>query len=154
MRLRTLIDNINYVELVNMDNMSDEIMGISYNSKKTAPNDLFICLTGEHVDGHEYAEEAFDNGAIAFVVERRLNLDAPQIVVENTADQRQKHQQVAVQLRRQLPADQQQGSGEKHRHIQELSQQYAENLPQDGQHQPQGLGKAVFIGQAQKPQTV
>mgnify|MGYP000770305963 CR=1 FL=1 len=50
MRLRTLIDNINYVELVNMDNMSDEIMGISYNSKKTAPNDLFICLTGEHVD--------------------------------------------------------------------------------------------------------
>ena len=32
MRLRTLIDNINYVELVNMDNMSDEIMGISYNS--------------------------------------------------------------------------------------------------------------------------
>ena len=31
MRLRTLIDNINYVELVNMDNMSDEIMGISYN---------------------------------------------------------------------------------------------------------------------------
>ena len=75
MRLRTLIDNINYVELVNMDNMSDEIMGISYNSKKTAPNDLFICLTGEHVDGHEYAEEAFDNGAIAFVVERRLNLE-------------------------------------------------------------------------------
>ena len=52
MRLRTLIDNINYVELVNMGNMSDEIMGISYNSKKTAPNDLFICLTGEHVDGH------------------------------------------------------------------------------------------------------
>ena len=86
MRLRTLIDNINYVELVNMDNMSDEIMGISYNSKKTAPNDLFICLTGEHVDGHEYAEEAFDNGAIAFVVERRLNLDAPQIVVENTSE--------------------------------------------------------------------
>ena len=82
MRLRTLIDNINYVELVNMDNMSDEIMGISYNSKKTAPNDLFICLTGEHVDGHEYAEEAFDNGAIAFVVERRLNLDAPQIVLK------------------------------------------------------------------------
>ena len=77
-----------------------------------------------------------------------------QIVVENTADQRQKHQQMAVQLRRQLPMDQQQGSGEKHRHIQELSQQYAENLPQDGQHQPQGLGKAVFIGQVQKPQPV
>ena len=55
MKLRTLIDNINYIELVNVDNMSVEVMGISYNSKKTVPNDLFICLTGEHVDGHEYA---------------------------------------------------------------------------------------------------
>ena len=86
MRLRTLIDNINYLELVNVENMSDEIMGISYNSKKTEPNDLFICLTGEHVDGHEYAEEAFANGACACVVERRLNLDEPQIVVENTSE--------------------------------------------------------------------
>ncbi len=86
MRLRTLIDNINYIELVNMDNMSDEIMGLSYNSKKTVPNDLFICLTGEHVDGHEFAEEAFNNGAIAFVVEKRLNLDVPQIVVSDTSE--------------------------------------------------------------------
>ncbi len=86
MRLRTLIDNINYIELVNVDNMSDEIMGISYNSKKTKPNDLFVCLTGEHVDGHEYAEEAFANGACACIVERRLNLDVPQIVVEDTSE--------------------------------------------------------------------
>ncbi len=86
MRLRNLIDSINYIELVNVDNMSDEIMGISYNSKKTVPNDLFICLTGEHVDGHEYAEEAFSNGACACIVERRLNLDVPQIVVEDTSE--------------------------------------------------------------------
>lgn len=86
MKLRTLIDNINYIELVNMDNMSLEVMGLSYNSKKTVPNDLFVCLTGEHVDGHEYAEEAFNNGAIAFVVEKRLNLDVPQIVVSDTSE--------------------------------------------------------------------
>ena len=86
MRLRTLIDNINYIELVNVDDMSEEIQGISYNSKKTIPNDLFICLTGEHVDGHEFAEEAFNNGASAFVVEKRLNLDVPQIVVDNTSE--------------------------------------------------------------------
>ncbi len=85
MKLRNLIDNINYIELVNVENMSDEIMGVSYNSKKTVPNDLFICLTGEHVDGHEYAEEAFANGARACIVERRLNLDVPQIVVDDTS---------------------------------------------------------------------
>ena len=84
MKLDELIEHLDYKDLVNFKNV--EVTGISYNSKKTAPNDLFICLTGEHVDGHEYAEEAFDNGAIAFVVERRLNLDAPQIVVENTSE--------------------------------------------------------------------
>lgn len=86
MKLRNLIDSINYTELVNVENMSDEIMGISYNSKKTRPNDIFICLTGEHVDGHEYAEEAFANGACACIVERRLNLDMPQIVVDDTSE--------------------------------------------------------------------
>ncbi len=85
MKLRTLIDNINYEELVNIDGFSDEILGISYNSKKTEQDDLFICLTGEHVDGHEYAEEAVLNGACLCIVERRLNLDVPQIVVSDTS---------------------------------------------------------------------
>ena len=86
MRLNTLVDNINYVELVNTDDFDSEIMGISYNSKKTKPEDMFICLTGEHVDGHEYAEEAVSNGACLCIVERRLNLDVPQIVVSDTTE--------------------------------------------------------------------
>ena len=86
MRLRTLIDNIDYLELVNIDGFISEIEGISYNSKKTKPDYLFVCLTGEHVDGHEFAEEAVANGANLCVVERRLNLDIPQIVVRNTSE--------------------------------------------------------------------
>ena len=86
MRLRTLIDNIDYLELVNIDGFVSEIEVISYNSKKTQPDDLFICLTGEHVDGHEYAEEAVANGATLCIVERRLNLDIPQIVVSDTTE--------------------------------------------------------------------
>ncbi len=86
MRLSTLTDNLNYIELVNTEDFDSEISGISYNSKKTQPEDLFICLTGEHVDGHEYAEEAVTNGACLCVVERRLNLDIPQIVVSDTTE--------------------------------------------------------------------
>ena len=86
MRLRTLIDNIDYVDLVNIEGFCTEIEGISYNSKKTQPDDIFICLTGEHVDGHEYAEEAVANGATICVVERILNLDIPQIVVSDTTE--------------------------------------------------------------------
>lgn len=86
MKLGNLIRNIDFVELLNIENYEEEIEGLSYNSKKTQPNDLFICLTGEHVDGHEYAEEALANGAVACVVERRLSIDAPQIVVDSTEE--------------------------------------------------------------------
>ena len=86
MRLRTLIDNLNYIELVDIDGFTSEIEGISYNSKKTKPDDVFICMTGEHVDGHEFAEEAVANGACLCIVERRLNLDIPQIVVGDTTE--------------------------------------------------------------------
>ena len=77
---------LDYIETVNIEDISDDIEGISYNSKKTQPNDIFICLTGEHVDGHEYADEAFANGALVCVVERRLTIDMPQIVVASTQE--------------------------------------------------------------------
>lgn len=85
MKLRTLIDNINYIDLANVDDTSIEINGISYNSKKTQPDDIFVCLEGEHVDGHEYAEEAMANGACACLAQKRLNLDIPQIIVPDTS---------------------------------------------------------------------
>ena len=86
MRVSTLIDNISYIESVGIEDIVEDIQGIAYNSKKVQHGDLFICLTGEHVDGHEYAEEAVLNGAIICVVERRLNLDIPQIVVSDTSE--------------------------------------------------------------------
>lgn len=90
MRLRNLLDEIDYIELVNFDkedfDEDIEIDGISYNSKRVNPHDLFVCLTGEHVDGHEYADEALLNGAVVCVVEKRLYIDAPQIVVNSTQD--------------------------------------------------------------------
>jgi multiple sugar transport system ATP-binding protein len=64
MRLGNLIEEINYIELVNIDHLDEQIESITYNSKKVKQNSLFICLPGEHVDGHEYAEEALANGAV------------------------------------------------------------------------------------------
>lgn len=86
MRLGNLVKDIDFIELVNIEDYDEEIEGIKYNSKRVQSGDLFICLTGEHVDGHEYADEALANGAIACVVERRLSSDAPQIVVNSTEE--------------------------------------------------------------------
>ena len=86
MRLGNLIKEIDVIELVNIQDYDEEVENVVYNSKKVQPNDIFVCLTGEHVDGHEYAEEAIANGAIACLVERRLCIDAPQIVVDSTSE--------------------------------------------------------------------
>ncbi|MFE4711269.1 UDP-N-acetylmuramoyl-L-alanyl-D-glutamate--2,6-diaminopimelate ligase [Paenibacillus sp. NPDC056722] len=58
-----------------------EIKNLQTDSRRVQPGDLFICLPGHTVDGHEYASQAVANGAAAIVAERRLDLDVPQIVV-------------------------------------------------------------------------
>lgn len=83
MRLDELIEYLKYDDLINFKRV--EITGISYNSKTTKKGDIFICLVGEHTDGHEYAQMAIDNGAAALLVERPLeNISVPQVQVDST----------------------------------------------------------------------
>ncbi|MCK8487838.1 UDP-N-acetylmuramoyl-L-alanyl-D-glutamate--2,6-diaminopimelate ligase [Paenibacillus sp. MBLB2552] len=58
--------------------------GIAIDSRKVEPGDLFICLPGHTVDGHDYARQAAEQGAAALVVERWLD-DAglPQLKVKD-----------------------------------------------------------------------
>ena len=82
MKLEELIEYLNYKDLLNFKSV--EINGISYNSKTTKNGDIFICLVGEHSDGHEYAQMAIDNGAVALLVEKPLDIKIPQVIVDNT----------------------------------------------------------------------
>ncbi|MDR1327241.1 MAG: UDP-N-acetylmuramoyl-L-alanyl-D-glutamate--2,6-diaminopimelate ligase [Heliobacteriaceae bacterium] len=82
MKLDELIEYLDYKDLVNFKSV--DITGISYDSKTTKAGDIFVCLVGEHTDGHEYAQNAIDKGAAALLVERALNIRIPQIVVDNT----------------------------------------------------------------------
>ena len=82
MRLSELIKGLKYEKLINFEDV--EIKGISYNSKTTKPGDIFVCLVGEHSDGHQYFESALEAGAIAFLVEKELDCDCSQIIVNST----------------------------------------------------------------------
>lgn len=84
MKLDELIEHLDYKDLINFRNV--EISGISYNSKTTKKGDIFICLTGEYTDGHEYAKDALANGAAALLVEKKVDIDKkiPQVVVSST----------------------------------------------------------------------
>jgi UDP-N-acetylmuramoyl-L-alanyl-D-glutamate--2,6-diaminopimelate ligase len=58
-----------------------EVAGLAYDSRAVAPGDLFFCVSGFSVDGHDFAAGAVASGAAALVVERRLALDVPQLRV-------------------------------------------------------------------------
>lgn len=52
--------------------MDIEIASIVTDSRKVRDDCLFICIKGERADGHDYAEFAVENGALAVVSEREL----------------------------------------------------------------------------------
>src|SRR5690349_14422633 len=63
-----------------------DIADLAYDTRAARPGALFFCVRGTNVDGHELAPEASAAGAAAFVVERRLELDAPQLVVPDVRE--------------------------------------------------------------------
>lgn len=68
-------------EVIGDTNIS--IREITHDSQKISAGCLFCCIVGENVDGHDYAFGAVNNGASAILVQRKLNVEVPQIVVEN-----------------------------------------------------------------------
>jgi len=83
MKLDELIEYLDYKDLINFKNI--DITGISYNSTTTKKGDIFVCLVGEHTDGHEFAATAIEAGAAALLVERKIEgIKVPQVVVSST----------------------------------------------------------------------
>ncbi|MBQ8635306.1 UDP-N-acetylmuramoyl-L-alanyl-D-glutamate--2,6-diaminopimelate ligase [bacterium] len=84
MDLSKIIKNIEVVEVLNFKDI--DIKGISYNSNTINSHEIFVCLKGEHVDGHDFAQSAFEKGAVALMCERPLNIEIPQIIVKSTQE--------------------------------------------------------------------
>ncbi|OEF99522.1 UDP-N-acetylmuramoyl-L-alanyl-D-glutamate--2,6-diaminopimelate ligase [Vulcanibacillus modesticaldus] len=61
-----------------------EIDGIKVDSRQVEKGDLFLCLSGFQVDGHDYAKQAVENGAVAIVCEKELPIEIPQIIVKDS----------------------------------------------------------------------
>src|SRR5438128_1445090 len=57
------------------------ITGLAYDSRDVRPGDLFFCVPGFRSDGHRFAPQALERGAAALVVERRLGLPVPELLV-------------------------------------------------------------------------
>ena len=61
-----------------------DVLDLAYDTRAVAPGALFFCVRGQRVDGHDLAGDAVTAGAAALVVERRLDLPVPMLVVTDS----------------------------------------------------------------------
>src|SRR3712207_6828883 len=60
-----------------------EVSGLASPSASVTPGTLFFCVPGFRADGHDFAPDAVDKGAVALVVQRPLGLGVPEVVVDD-----------------------------------------------------------------------
>lgn len=58
------------------------VAGVSTDSRAVAPDDLFVALSGDSFDGHDFVPQALASGAAAVLVARPV--DGPSLLVEDT----------------------------------------------------------------------
>jgi len=58
-----------------------EISGLAFSTGAVGEGTLFFCVPGARFDGHDFALEAVERGAVALVCERPLGLGVPEVVV-------------------------------------------------------------------------
>lgn len=84
MKLRELLSVLPIYELRNVD-LNIEINHVKMDDREIEAGDLFVCIKGFTVDGHDFAERALKRGAAVVVCERELAIEnAPMVVVPDT----------------------------------------------------------------------
>ena len=80
MKVSTLFENIAVTKTVG--DTEKEIKGICYDSRKTKPGSVFVCIVGFETDGHKYIVSALEKGASVIVVQNGSEI--PEIPEEIT----------------------------------------------------------------------
>ncbi|HJV08901.1 MAG TPA: Mur ligase family protein, partial [Acidimicrobiales bacterium] len=82
MRLSRLLGQVE-TRAVRGDPEGAEIVAIGQDSGAVVPGTLFCCIPGTKVDGHDFAAQAVAAGAVAVVVQRFVDVDVPQVLVDD-----------------------------------------------------------------------
>jgi UDP-N-acetylmuramoyl-L-alanyl-D-glutamate--2,6-diaminopimelate ligase len=60
-----------------------EVTAVTHDSRQVTPGTLFCCVPGTVTDGHVFAADAVALGATSLLVQRQLDLDVTQVVVDD-----------------------------------------------------------------------
>ncbi len=81
MKLRELLHGCDYPSNALRDRDSSlniDISGVAYDSRKVKEGYLFVAITGERYDGHNFIEDVIKRGAVAVVGRKKINLQSPE----------------------------------------------------------------------------
>jgi hypothetical protein len=67
MTLGELLDEARVTPVAVEGDLDVEITGIQHDSRNVIPGDLFVCVKGLKSDGHEFANQAIEKGAVAVI---------------------------------------------------------------------------------------
>ncbi|MBQ8228933.1 MAG: UDP-N-acetylmuramoyl-L-alanyl-D-glutamate--2,6-diaminopimelate ligase [Clostridia bacterium] len=83
MKLSEILSVIEYDNIIKND---IEICDIVYDSRKATDGVIFVCLSGLKLDGHAFAQSAYQNGARVFICEKEVDLpdDSQIFIVKNS----------------------------------------------------------------------
>ena len=84
MLLSKLLEGIEYTYQGNTDVQIEDVV---YDSRIARPDTAFVCIVGFQLDGHNYAQSAYEKGVRVFIAQRELDLPDDATVVI-TADNR------------------------------------------------------------------
>ncbi|NEU29470.1 UDP-N-acetylmuramoyl-L-alanyl-D-glutamate--2,6-diaminopimelate ligase [bacterium LRH843] len=82
MRLEELLRPLRFT--VNKVDTNPIVHRLEMDSRKVQEGTVFFCVKGYTVDGHDYAKQAEERGAIAIIAERPLSVSVPVIIVPDT----------------------------------------------------------------------
>ena len=81
MNLNEILKNVRNSDFQRLGEIDDvEVHGLSYDSRLINSGDLFFWFKGEKKDSHDFVYDAIKGGASALVVERKIDIDFPQVI--------------------------------------------------------------------------
>lgn len=85
--MKTLINLLSILPVYQLEGEIDHqtVTGLTVDSREVKEGDLFVCIPGYTVDGHAFVNQAKENGAIAIVAEKTVDVvGIPIIYVRDT----------------------------------------------------------------------
>ncbi len=82
MKLAQLLEGVDY-QVIGGD-PEIEISGVQYDSRKATPASLFVAITGFKTDGHLFVSDAIDNGAVAVLAQKDVEVPSGVLLVRTS----------------------------------------------------------------------